>query len=53
MPICIVRRRSGFGRSFTIRGICRNTSNPRGPWHDESSALAALVLASMHGVFRW
>jgi hypothetical protein len=47
MPISYQLRRSGFGRSHMIQGLCWNTLNPLWTWHDESSALVALVLASL------
>jgi len=52
IPICIEWRRSGFGRSLTIQGKCRNTSNPRWTWRDESAASAALVLVSLSVLYR-
>ena len=47
MPTCMVCRRRGFEKSLTMQGICRNTLNPQEPWHYESSASAACVLASL------
>jgi len=52
MPICIVWRRSGFGRSLTIYSLCRNTLNPRWTWYDKSSASAALVVALLSVRYR-
>jgi len=53
MPICIVWSRSGYGRSLTIQGICWNTLNPGRTWCNESSASAALVLASLSTQYRF
>jgi len=52
MPNCIVWRRSDFGRSLMIQGRCQNMLNPQWTWHDESSASAALVLASVSVEYR-
>jgi len=52
MLICIVWRKSGFGRSLTILGICRNTLNARWTWPNESSASAAFVLALLSVLYR-
>ena len=47
MPICIEWRRLGFGGSLMIQEICQNWLNPQVTWGFDSSASAALALASL------